>query len=65
MGGALLYDALSKIRDLADTIGIRLVVVDAIDQRARDFYLRHQFIGFNDQPSRLFIPLSVLRKLTI
>ncbi len=65
MGGALLYDALRKIRDLPDTIGIRAVAVDAIDQRARDFYLHHQFIEFTDQPSRLFIPLSVLRQLPI
>jgi GNAT superfamily N-acetyltransferase len=65
MGGAFLNDALRKIRDLSDTIGIRAVVVDAIDERARDFYLHHQFIAYADQSNRLFIPLSVLRRLSI
>jgi GNAT superfamily N-acetyltransferase len=65
MGGAFLYDALRKIRDLSEIIGIRAVVVDAIDDRARDFYLHHEFIEFADQPERLFIPLSVLRRLPI
>jgi GNAT superfamily N-acetyltransferase len=65
MGSALLYDALRKIRDLSDVIGIRAAVVDAIDQRARDFYLRHEFIEFPEQPGRLFIPLSALRRLPI
>jgi GNAT superfamily N-acetyltransferase len=65
LGGVLLSDALRKIRDLSEAIGIRAVVVDAIDQRAREFYLHHEFIAFADDPDRLFIPLSIVRKLSI
>jgi GNAT superfamily N-acetyltransferase len=65
VGSVLLYDALSRIRDPADQIGIRAVVVDAINDRARDFYLRFKFIEFRDEPGRVFLPLSVVRKLPI
>ncbi len=65
LGGVLLSDALPQVRDLSEAIGIRAVVVDAIDQRAREFYLHHEFIAFADDPDRLFIPLSIVRKLSI
>lgn len=65
LGSVLLYDALARIRDLAESIGIRAVVVDAIDERAREFYRHFKFIDFRDEPRRLFLPLSVVRKLTM
>jgi hypothetical protein len=65
LGGVLAYDALRRIRDLSETIGIRVIVVDAIDQRAREFYLHHEFTAFVDDPDRHFIPLSVVRKLPV
>ena len=65
IGSVLLFDALRKVRDLSEAIGIRAIVVDAIDQRAREFYLHHDFIAFADDPDRLFIPLSIVRELPI
>jgi hypothetical protein len=65
LGGVLLLDALRGIRDLSETIGIRAVVVDAIDERARAFYLHHEFNGLVDDPGRLFVPLSIVRKLPL
>jgi hypothetical protein len=65
LGGVLLLDTLRRIRDLSDAIGIRAVVVDAIDERARAFYLHHEFIALADDPDRLFIPLSIVRKLPL
>jgi GNAT superfamily N-acetyltransferase len=64
LGGVLLYDALARIRDLAESIGIRAVVVDAIDEHACEFYRHFKFIDFLDEPGRLFLPLSVVRKLS-
>lgn len=43
LGGQLLLDALETISDAADIAGGRLIVVDAIDQRAFDFY---RYFGF-------------------
>jgi GNAT superfamily N-acetyltransferase len=65
MGGVLLLDALERIRDLASKIGIRIVVVDVIDQRARNFYLHFKFSELLDEPGRLFMPLSIVRNLPI
>jgi hypothetical protein len=56
---------LHKIRDLSEAIGIRAIVVDAIDERAREFYLHHEFLAFTDDPGRLFIPLPIVRTLPI
>ena len=39
----LLRDAMLRTLAAADTIGVRAMLVHAIDQDARDFYLRHGF----------------------
>jgi GNAT superfamily N-acetyltransferase len=43
LGAALLQDALFRIVEAADVIGIRAVLVHAIDEGARAFYLRFDF----------------------
>ena len=44
-----------------EAIGIRAIIMNAIDQRAREFYLHHEFLAFADDPDRLFLPLSMVR----
>jgi GNAT superfamily N-acetyltransferase len=39
IGKALLRDALTRISQAADLVGVRAVLVHAIDDAARDFYL--------------------------
>ncbi len=41
LGAWLLRDAMSRSLAAADTIGIRALLVHALDDRARSFYLRH------------------------
>lgn len=43
LGGALLADALGRVVTATRTVGARLVVVDAIDDRALHFYEHHGF----------------------
>ena len=43
LGAALLKDALLRIQGAADVVGIRAVLVHAIDQEARAFYARFDF----------------------
>ena len=43
LGRALLLDALMRIAQAADTIGIRALLVDAIDEGAKRFYLHFNF----------------------
>ena len=47
LGTTLLQDALQRIERAAEQIGIRAVLVQAIDERARSFYLR---FGFSPSP---------------
>ncbi|GAC1475022.1 MAG: GNAT family N-acetyltransferase [Isosphaeraceae bacterium] len=63
LGSALLSHALRRMLHLANVIGIRVVVVDAIDEQAVSFYVKHQFTAMPDRPNRLFIPVSIIRGL--
>jgi len=63
LGAVLLLDALGRTQRLADQIGIHAVVVDAIDEEARGFYLKFGFEPFLDDPLHLFIPLKAVRQL--
>lgn len=61
LGGELLADALYRIIRASGEIGIFVVRVDAIDDKAKDFYLKHEFIPFQDKLS-LFLPLETIAR---
>ena len=62
LGAALLYDALVRIVAAASQVGGRLVIVDAIDERAAGFYGAHGFkevrVEHPDRPRRFFRSIS-------
>lgn len=60
-GRFLLADAL--FRASRNEIASFAVVVDAIDDAARAFYLREGFIPFPDHPMRLFLAMSTIREV--
>ena len=63
LGVALLQDALLRSEQAADTVGIRAVLVQAIDASSRSFYLR---FGFSPSPvdeMRLMLLMKDLRGL--
>lgn len=43
LGKALLFDALQRIEEAADIVGVRAVLVHAIDEAARKFYQHFEF----------------------
>ena len=57
IGGELLLDALITITAAAQTVGGRLVVVDAVKEGAVAFYERHGFIRIGDS-LRLYQKIS-------
>lgn len=63
LGETLLIDALSRGIRLAEDIGVYGFVVDAINKKAKSFYLNYGFISLQDNHLSLFIPLSNLPKL--
>ncbi len=66
LGRALLVHALEKIVDAARLAGGKLVVVDAIDDEAADFYEHHDFVAVSGNPHRLVMKMStVARELRV
>ena len=61
VGSFLLMDALR--RSFNSEIASMAVVVDAKDDKARDFYEHHQFIPFPEQSQRLYLPMTTIAKL--
>jgi GNAT superfamily N-acetyltransferase len=56
-GGQLLAEALRKAVAAGEAVTARLVVVvvvDAVDERSTQFYLRHGFVAAPEHPSRLY-----------
>ena len=64
MGSRLLRDCFTRCLQLADQIGIHSVTVDAIDDEAAKFYEHFGFTRFPEQPSKLFLPISVIKQST-
>lgn len=58
LGAELLVAALEVIVAAARQVGGRVVVVDAVDDAARSFYERHDFVRLPGQPHRLVMKLS-------
>lgn len=54
LGALLLTEALRKALAAGEAAAARLVVVDAIDERAAAFYEHHGFIAIPEQPFRLY-----------
>ena len=63
LGEFLLMDALKRCLDHSKQIGSAAVIVDAKDDAARNFYLKHYFIELPDQSMRLFLPMKTIAKL--
>ncbi len=61
LGKALLRDALQRTAQAADTIGVRAMLVHAIDQRAKGFYLRFDFEPSPVDPLHLMLLLKDLK----
>jgi GNAT superfamily N-acetyltransferase len=62
LGKYLLFDALHRVLQAAETLAVYALVVDAKNDDARTFYERYGFVRFPAIPSRLFIPLDTLRR---
>lgn len=58
LGGELLHDALSRAVAASELAGARLVVVDAINESAAEFYRHHGFVQVPGNPSRMVQKMS-------
>ena len=58
LGGELLWDALSRVAAASQQVAARLVVVDAIDDKAASFYEHFGFVPLPGNPQRLVQKMS-------
>jgi GNAT superfamily N-acetyltransferase len=61
LGRALFYDAARRVIQAADSIGVRGLLVHAISEDARSFYLKLGFDPSPLEPMTLMITLADLR----
>lgn len=62
LGSVLLAEALRRAVAASDAAAARLVVVDAVDERAAGFYRRRGFIDAPDNPLRLYRKIADIRR---
>ena len=62
LGSRLLSEVLRRAVQTSDVVAARLVVVDAIDDRAAAFYRPWGFIDIPENPHRLFRKISDIRR---
>jgi len=62
LGEALLFDALKKAELASQEIGIRVVELIALNQRAKEFYMRYGFQELVDDPLRLYLAIETVRQ---
>lgn len=65
LGQAMMRDALVRVDAVADTVGIRCLLIHAKDERARAFYLRFaEFEPSPTDPMNLQLMMKDLRLIT-
>lgn len=61
VGRWLLTQAFLKAVVVSENVGVYAVLVDAIDDKAKSFYLKYGFIAFESHPLTLFLPLDTIK----
>ena len=60
-GSNLLRDAIARTVEAAETIGVRALLVHALHERARDFYLHYDFEPSPTDPMHLMLLMKDAR----
>ena len=55
----LLRQALEKALSVSAEVGLYAVIVDAIDEKAKGFYLKYGFKAFSEYPLMMFLPFML------
>jgi GNAT superfamily N-acetyltransferase len=63
LGAALLKDALLRVVQASEIVGIRAVLVHAISDKAKAFYLKHGFQESPGHPMTLMVSLARVKSL--
>ena len=56
-------DALRRVSQTAEKIGIHAIEVIAIDVSAKSFYEKYGFVRLQEDPHHLYMPMATVRAL--
>lgn len=62
LGVGMLQDAVMRILQASDTLGVRGILVDAIDENAKAFYMRFGFRPSAVMPMKLMVTLTEIQR---
>lgn len=67
LGQRMLLRAMAEVEHVASHVGVYALVLDTIDQEAKDWYLGLDFgfLPLPEHPDRLFVPLSFIEQLEL
>ena len=63
LGRTMLVDALRRSLLISENLGVYAVEVDALNERARSFYLRYGFESLQDDQLHLLMSIKTVRRL--
>lgn len=63
LGAKLLIDALQRIVGASQEIAVKVILVDAMDEDASEFYKHFGFIELPEQDLKLFLPIETVKQL--
>ncbi len=61
IGAKLLKDALLRAVNISSQVALHFVVVDALNEKAKSFYLKYGFTAFVENPLTLVISLETIK----
>ena len=62
LGELLLENALKKALQVSSDVAVYCILVDALNQKAKDFYLKYSFLPLNNSDLTLYLPLDTLKQ---
>jgi GNAT superfamily N-acetyltransferase len=58
LGAALLQDAVTRVQSVAENVGVRALLVHALNERAKQFYEHYGFRASPMHPMTLMLPMN-------
>lgn len=63
LGAMLVFDAFVRAVKVSETVAAWAIIVDALDENAKEFYEHHDFVPLTSDGQRLYIEMSLAEKL--
>jgi GNAT superfamily N-acetyltransferase len=63
LGTALLFNALKRAATVAEEIGVFLIEIKAVNERAKNLYVKIGFLEMLDEPMKLYLGIKKVRQL--